>query len=131
MSLKPWQIAALLVLAWVGFGPQIGGCEFPTIGPTTPPLIIMLHEVQHGPLPPYALGAANELVAAGREVRPVDDDVTDGGETPEWLKPALTPGRALMGASQVDDALILLDGQRVVKAIKLPATKAEILEACK
>lgn len=104
--------------------------------PTKPPLIVMLYEDSHGNLPPYAIGAANELTAAGREVRPVDDDVTTGlGTVPTWLQPALVPGRAIMGgnddAQQKDDALILLDGERVVKAIKLPVTKAEILEAVK
>lgn len=112
------------------------GCTLPVLKPSTPPMIVMLHEAMHGPLPAYALGAANELAASGREVRPEDDDLLNGvGEVPKWLKPALEPGRAIMGGSsdeqQKDDALILLDGERVVKAMKMPATKAEILEAVK
>lgn len=136
-NLTTTQKLLILLVAWWLLG---GG--LPTFGPVTPttpskpPLIVMLYEDSHGNLPPYAIGAANELTAAGREVRPVDDDVTTGLDTvPTWLQPALAPGRALMGgnddAQQKDDALILLDGERVVKAIKLPATKAEILEACK
>jgi hypothetical protein len=63
----------------------------------------------------------------------VDDDVTDGlGETPDWLKPALEPGRAVMGGTDgQDDALVLLAGDKLVKALKLPATKEAIVEACK
>lgn len=98
--------------------------------PSTPPLIVMLYEADHGPLPPYALGAANDLNAAGREVRMVDDDLLNGtGEVPAWLRPAVEPGRAIMGSGQLDDALVLVSGERVIKSIKLPASKAEILEA--
>jgi hypothetical protein len=112
------------------------GCSFPTVAPSVTPLIVMLHEAKHGPLPSAAVGAANELTTSGREVRMVDDDVLDGsGEVPDWLKPALEPGRKLMGGvddkQQQDDALILLNGDRVVKAIKMPATRPEIVEACK
>lgn len=124
-----WIDLGLAVVAlWLVFGPVP---SLRVVGPSTPPLIVMLHEVNEGELPAYAKGAANELVAAGREVRMVDDDITDGDEPPEWLKPALEPGRAIMGPSQKDDALVLLDGQKVVKAIKLPATKEAIVEACK
>lgn len=134
----PVLVICLLAAAYLAFG---GGLNIPwpvpgPVTPTKPPLIVMLYEDSHGNLPSYAIGAANELTAAGREVRPVDDDVTTGlDEVPTWLKPALAPGRAIMGgtddAQQKDDALILLDGERVVKAVKLPATKAEILEAVK
>ena len=108
-----------------------GGGALPFV-PTKGSLVVMLYEADHGPLPPYALGAANELTAAGRDVRTTDDDVLTGlGTVPAWLGPALEKGRAIMGSGQVDDALVLLSGERVVKAIKLPATKAEILEAVK
>lgn len=111
-----------------------GGWSLPVIvAPPKPSLIVMMHESSHGPLPPHAIGAANDLTAAGREVRMVDDDVTDGlGETPDWLKPALEPGRAVMGGTDgQDDALVLLAGDKLVKALKLPATKEAIVEACK
>lgn len=107
------------------------------VGPSnSKPLVVMLHESLHGNLPPYALGAAHDLEADGYEVRPVDDDLTDGtGEIPPWLKPALEPGRKIMGGNtdgeQKDDALILLNGQRVVKAIKLPSTREAIVGAVK
>lgn len=131
--MKDWSITdRLLVLAivWLLLGGKLPG--LPSIGSSKPTLIVMLYEADHGPLPPYAMGAANELTAAGREVRAVDDDLLNGlGEVPAWLKPALEPGRALMGSGQQDDALVLLDGDRVVKAVKLPATKEAILEAVK
>jgi hypothetical protein len=125
-------VAAILLLRWQGCDLS----KLTTTNPSTPPLIVMLYEAQHGPLSPDAIGAASDLTASGREVRMVDDDVTDGtNETPDWLKPALQQGRLLMGGTtdelQKDDALILLSGERVVKAIKMPATKAETLEACK
>lgn len=123
-------LVAAGVAAWFVLGGRLP--EVVTPGPTTPPMIVMLHESARGNLPPYALGAANELTAAGRDVRTPDDDDLNGlGEVPAWLKPALVPGRAIMGPEQIDDALILLDGERVVKAVKLPANKAEILEAVK
>lgn len=114
------------------------GCTLPVVVPDDPKqtLIVMLYEATNGPLPPYALGAANDLSAAGREVRPADDDeVTGLGETPKWLKPALEPGRAIMGGTsddaQKDDALIVLSGEKVLKAMKLPATRELIIEAVK
>lgn len=119
------------VAVWLILGGKVPSVA---IGPSTPPLIVLLYESQHGNLPPYAMGAANELTAAGRQVRPVDDDVVTGlGDAPTWLKPALSPGRAIMGGTndsqQIDDALILLDGGRVLKAVKLPASREGILEA--
>lgn len=127
-----WIWVAVIVVLLV----SRGGCTPAVISPSTPSLIVMLHESQHGPLSPDALGAARELAESGREVRVADDDEVNGlGETPDWLKPALAKGREVMGgsddASQKDDALILLNGEQLVKAIKLPATKAEIVEACK
>lgn len=131
VQLPLWKVIALGLCAWLIFaGPK--GCTVPSIVPSKPSLIVMLYEAEKGPLPPYALGAANELNAAGFEVRPADDDeLTGSGEVPAWLKPALEPGRAIMGSEQNDDALIVLAGDRVLKAMKLPATKAEILEAVK
>lgn len=130
MQVPLWKVGVLLLASWLIFaGPK--GCTLPAIV-SKPSLIIMLYEAEKGPLPPYALGAANEMTAAGLEVRPADDDeLTGNGEVPAWLNPALGPGRAIMGSEQIDDALILLAGDRVLKAIKLPATKAAILEACK
>lgn len=133
--LKLWEIACLVAAAWLIFGgPK--GCDFnPLDVITTTPgdsLVVILYEADHGPLPPYALGAANELTAAGREVRPTDDDVLNGlGEVPTWLKPALEPGRNLMGSEQRDDALVVLNGGRLVKATKLPPTREAILEYVK
>jgi hypothetical protein len=96
------------------------------------PLVVMLHESTNGPLPSYAVGAANELTAAGFEVRMVDDDVLDGtGETPDWLKPALEPGRKIMGGTDgKEHALVLVRGDKA-NAVKLPATREAIVEAVK
>lgn len=129
------------LFVWVGFilcvvliFSDTKGCS--VIGPSSPPVIVMLHEAQHGPLSPEAMGAARELRDAGRDVKIADDDeVTGLGQTPAWLKPALEQGRAIMGGAsdeqQKDDALVLLSGERVVKAIKMPPTRPEILEAVK
>lgn len=132
--MKGWNWLFLSLIAVGAFVLASGGSITPF--DPKPKLVIMLYETLHGPLPPYALGAARELNDAGFEVRPTDDDeVTGLGEIPGWLKPALEPGRVIMGgqddAQQKDDALILMNGERVLKAIKLPATKAEILEAVK
>lgn len=134
--MKPKQIdfvGLLLIAAAVVVALSGGGLPFAIPGvPSTPPLIVLLYEADHGPLPDYAKGAANELNAAGREVRMADDDeLTGDGQIPKWLKPALEPGRALMGSGQLDDALLLLSGDRVLKAVKLPADKAAIMEAVK
>lgn len=135
------QFAGLILAMFLMMG-GVKGCTLPTLPglpswtwvvAPKPTLIVMLHEESHGPLSSDAKGAANELTAAGREVRMVDDDVTDGlGETPDWLKPALEPGRKVMGGTDgKEKALVVLAGERVVKAVKLPPTRPEILEACK
>jgi hypothetical protein len=135
--MKPKQIdfvGLLLIGAAVWVALSGGGLPWPSVlpGPSTPPLVVLMYEADHGPLPSYALGAANELNAAGREVRLVDDDTLTGtGVVPAWLKPAIEPGRAIMGSGQLDDALIQLSGDRVLKAVKLPADKTAILEAVK
>lgn len=126
------QVKILILVGLAALAVRQSGC--PAISPVAPgaKMVVMLYEAEHGPLPGHAAGAAHELVAAGAEVRMVDDDILDGtGETPEWLKPALEPGRAVMGASQLDDALVVLQGNAVVKAVKLPETKELIVEASK
>jgi len=127
-----------LVLAAVALFFLTGG-KLPVwnpIEPTPSPdskIVIMLYESQHGPLPPYALGAAGELDAAGWTVRPTEDDqLTGEDQIPDWLKPVITQGREIMGGQQdeqqVDDALIIVSGSRV-RAMKMPTSKPGILEA--
>ena len=135
--MKPWQWAVLILgLLLIFSDGKPGPTPGPEPGPAPNPvktLILMLHESQHGNLPPYALGAMEELRAAGRDVRAPDDDDVDGlGQVPPWLRPALEPGRAIMGGTDgKDDALIVLDGERVVKAVKLPESKEAIIAAVK
>jgi hypothetical protein len=138
LTIKWWKVFVLLACLWLMAGggglklPTWTWPAFPVIAPK-PTLIVMLHEATNGPLSSEAIGAANELTAAGREVRMIDDDVTDGlGEVPDWLKPALEPGHAVMGGTDgKEKALVLLSGDRVLKAIKMPPTRPEIVEACK
>jgi hypothetical protein len=139
LSIEWWKVFVLAGCLWLMAGG--GGLKLPTtwtwpswpVITPKPTLVVMLHEATHGPLSSEAIGAANELTAAGREVRMIDDDVTDGlGEVPDWLKPALEPGRAVMGGTDgKEKALVLLSGDRVLKAIKLPATRPEIVSECK
>jgi hypothetical protein len=142
LSIEWWKVFVLAACLWLMASG--GGFRLPTtwtwpswpVIATKPTLIVMLHEAKHGLFPSHVVGAARELEAAGFEVRMVDDDVTDGlGETPPWLKPALEQGRAIMGGTtddvQKDDALIKLAGERVVKAIKMPDSRAAIVEECK
>jgi hypothetical protein len=119
-------IAAVLMVRWQG-------CELPTVGPSTPPLIVMLYEADHGEPPAYAAGAANELRKAGREVRMIDDDPANGLDAvPAEVAPAIEPGRKIMGGTDgKGHALLALAGSRVLKAIALPPSKEAILEECK
>lgn len=130
-----WSVLIWLLpigLFVVNRGCDVPAIPWPVIATPGQPLVVLMYEADHGPLPAYAIGAANELSAAGVDVRPVDDDVVDGtGETPDWLKPAIEPGRAVMGADQKADALIVLRGGKVAKAVALPATREAIVEAAK
>lgn len=137
LRINALKALALFALAWFGLGGMTWrGCDWrlaiPWVQPSPNALIVMMHEASHGPLSQDAIGAANELTAAGREVRMIDDDVVDGtGETPEWLKPGLAKGREIMGGTDgKTHVLLLLSGQRIVKAEKLPGPRAEIVRAC-
>lgn len=109
------SLAALVV-------PQ--GWSLPVLAPAKPPVVVVVHRSEVS-LPAYAMGAVNELRAAGRTVFVVDDDPKNGlGGVPKAVAPAVEKARDLG-----HPALVLLDGERVVGAIKLPASKEAILEA--
>jgi hypothetical protein len=118
-------IAAVLMVRWQG-------CELPTVGPSTPPLIVMLYEADHGEPPAYAAGAANELRKQGRQARLIDDDPGNGLDAvPAEVAPAIEPGRKIMGGTDGKGfALVVLAGDRVLKAMALPPSKEAILEEC-
>ena len=94
--------------------------------------IVIQHESDQGSLPPYVTGAVESLRAAGRTVYVIDDDVTTGlGTPPKPVAPAIEPGRKIMGGSEgKGQALVLLSGDMVLKAIELPKSKESIVEAC-
>jgi hypothetical protein len=119
------QRLAILLVLW--FLLQGGG------GSGGSSLIVMLYEADHGGLPAYAAGAANDLREAGKEVRMLDDDPANGANAvPSEVAPAIEPGRKIMGGTDGKGyALVKLSGSTVKKAIALPASKEEILEACK
>lgn len=109
----------------------------PTPGPSDPipqptpatSLIVIAYESEDGNLPPYAVGAVQQLRAAGREVRQIDDDVINGLDAvPAEVKPAIEPLRA-----KGLPAYAILDkpGGTVIKCEKLPETTDAILEAVK
>lgn len=95
--------------------------------------IVVVHESDQGGIPPYASGAVEELRKAGRTVYVIDDDVVTGlGTPPKPVAPAIEPGRKIMGGSEgKGQALVLLSGETVLKAIELPKSKEAILEACR
>lgn len=130
IGLLVWQSGVVKLPTWVA----------PVVAPDKPDatkaLVVMLYEADHGPLPPHAKEAAAELSAAGREVRMVEDDVLTGlGTVPLWLQPGIKEGRAAMGGQsdeqQTGDALVLIAGGKLLKAIPMPATKEAVMEACK
>ena len=126
--MKDWEWGLLIVAALLLFS----GGPVTTPGPDESTIIVMLHESSLGNLPPHALGAARELTDTGYDVRTPDDDDLNGlNQIPRWLKPALGPGRAIMGPGQEDDALLKLRGDKVLLAIKLPESTEAILEAVK
>lgn len=125
--------ATLTVLVLLALALALGGGGLPSI--VGKPLVVMMYEANHGPLPQYAIGAARELADSGFEVRMVDDDVLAGdATTPKPLLAAIEQGRVIMGGAsdeqQKDDALILVRGNSV-KGSKLPPTREEIVSAVK
>jgi hypothetical protein len=118
-----------LLLLWGGDLPG-----WPSIvGPSTPPLVVVLYEADYGEPPAYAAGAVNQLRKDGRQVRMIDDDPANGeNAVPAEVAPAIEPGRKIMGGTDGKGfALVLLSGGKVSSAIALPNSTEAIVEAAK
>lgn len=88
-------------------------------------LVSIVYESSATPVPRQVHNARFELEAKGYEVRVVDADVVTGtGTVPLPLKPAIEAARA-----QGLPALVITNGEKVLKKIALPATAEEIVKA--
>lgn len=96
-----------------------------------PDAVVILYEADNGEPPAYAAGAVNELRASGKRVWMIDDDPGDGeNQVPDAVAPAIEPGRAVMGGTNgKGHALVVLAGQKVLKAVPLPSSREAIVEA--
>lgn len=108
----------LPAIPWIGAGGK-------------PDAVVIMYEAEHGEPPAYAAGAVNALRAAGKQAWMIDDDPGDGeNQLPDAVAPAIEPGRAVMGGTDgKGHALVVLAGQKVLKAIPLPPSKEAIVEA--
>ena len=90
-----------------------------------PDAVTYVYEKDNGPVPAFVASALDELNTRGYLATPVDDDAIDGdGQVPDGEKVAIEASKAI-GVP----CLITSKGSKVIKTIKNPLTKEEILKA--
>ena len=121
---NPLVTVALLAFAyWATFG-QGSGCNLPIIAPTKVDRVTYVHD-EKAALPSGVLAGIAELNTKGITATNYPDDTTDGdGDVPDQYKIALPAAKAV-GIP----ALVVQSGDKVVRTIKGPTTKAQVLEA--
>ncbi len=120
--------ALLLFLAagWLLFaGEGGGGCTlFDVIAPAKVDRVTYVHD-EKAPHPAGVLAALNELNAKGIVATAVTDDVTDGDDQVPGQYRVTLPAAKAVGIP----SLVVQSGDKVIRTIKAPTTKAEVLEA--
>ena len=129
MRSKPNPLVSLVLLGLAAallFGDG-GGCSLPSIiAPAKVTAVTYVHD-EKAVLPSGVMAALNELNATGIMATSYPDDATDGdGDVPDQYKIALPAARTSGVPS-----LVVQAGDKVLRTLKAPTTKAEVLEAAK
>lgn len=125
---NPLVTFCVLALAgWLMFGGDVGGCSFSNpLAPTKVDRVTYVHD-EKAPLPSGVMAALDELNLKGVVATAFPDDTTDGeGQVPDQYRIALPAAKASGIPS-----LVVQAGDKVVRVVKGPTTKAEVLEAAK
>ena len=127
MDRKRNPYATFVVLAfagWLMFGGDVGGCNLNPLAPAKVDRVTYVHN-EKDVLPSGVMAALNELNAKGILATSFPDDTTDGnGEVPDQYKIALPAAKASGIPS-----LVVQAGDKVLRTVKAPKTKAQVLEA--
>lgn len=118
-------IGILLLAGWLILGDSGGGCTLPSfVAPAKVDRVTYVHN-KKDVLPSGVMAALNELNAKGILATSFPDDTTDGnGEVPDQYKIALPAAKASGIPS-----LVVQAGDKVLRTVKAPTTKAQVLEA--
>jgi len=120
------DLALLALAGWLMFGGQLGGCNLLLVAPAKVTAVTYVHD-EKAVIPSPVLAALSELNAAGIMATTFPDDATDGdGDVPDQYKIAL-PAAKTIGIP----SLVVQAGDKVLRTLKGPTTKAEVLEAAK
>jgi len=112
--------AAFMWLLWDG------GCSVNPLMPVKIDRVTYVHD-EKAALPSPVLAALAELNTQGIIATAFPDDATDGsGEVPDQYKVTLPAAKASGIPS-----LVVQSGDKVVRVVKSPTTKAQVLEAAK
>lgn len=121
------RLITLALLTWVMFGSDISGCSLPSfIAPVKVDRVTYVRNEKD--LTPAGVSAAlAELNTQGILATEFPDDATDGdGDVPDQYKIALPAAR-----TSGIPSLVVQAGDKVVKTIKAPTTKQQVLEVTK
>lgn len=117
------SLGVLLLAGWLIFGDG-QGCSLPLIAPAKIDRVTYVHD-EKAVIPSPVLAALAELNTKGIIATAFPEDTTDGdGETPEQYKITLPAAR-----TSGIPSLVVQAGDKVVRTVKGPTTKQQVLEA--
>lgn len=122
-----WNLALLLLAGWLIFGSKSsGGCQVPLIAPVKVTAVTYVHD-EKVVIPAGVSAALAELNLQGIVATAFPDDATDGDEqVPDQYKIAL-PAAKTIGIP----SLVVQAGDKVLRTLKAPTTKEQVLEVAK
>jgi len=119
------NLAVILLAGWLMFGDG-GGCNLPLIAPAKITAVTYVHD-EKAVIPAGVSAALNELNAQGIVATAYPDDATDGDDqVPDQYKLTLPAAKAT-GIP----CLVVQAGDKVLRTVKGPTTKEQVLEAIK
>jgi hypothetical protein len=123
----PITIIGLLLALWLITGGNVGGCNLPSVIAPSKVDRVTYVRAPKAPVPSGVSAAIAELNAQGVLATECPEDVTDGdGDVPEQYKVALPAAR-----TSGIPSLVVQAGDKVLRTLKAPATKEQVLEAAK
>lgn len=118
------SLVIALIAGWLIIGDQDGGCSLPVLSPSKPTAVTYVREAK-APVPAGVSAALAELNLKGIIATEFPDAVTDGdNQVPDQYKVTLPAARSV-GIP----ALVVQAGDKVLKTVKAPTTKAQVMEA--
>lgn len=120
-KLTPASLAVWILIAWL-----LTGGSLPIVAPATVTAATYVHD-EKAVIPSGVLAALNELNAKGIVATAFPDDATDNeDQIPDQYKHTLPAARAA-GIP----ALVIQSGDKILRTIKAPTTREQVIEAAK